>query len=38
MRVLKDRDMWDLIIKPEKAKIISNRWIFSIKRDSGGTL
>lgn len=36
MKVLLDRDVWDLVAKPENAKVISNRWVFSTKRDSEG--
>lgn len=36
IQVMKDRKVWDLVVKPQNAKVIGNRWVFSVKKNSDG--
>jgi hypothetical protein len=37
-RSLQERQTWSLVVRPAGRKIVDNKWVFKIKRNSNGTI
>lgn len=33
LKIMKDRKVWEIVDKPKDAKVIGNRWVYSVKTD-----
>lgn len=38
IKIMEERNVWKLVEKPPKTKVLGNRWVYSIKRDDKGNI
>lgn len=36
MQALRENNTWELVTRPDKKKVLTNKWVFKIKRDENG--